>query len=109
MKYAIQVTNGTIMPGLLMNVIKNISAIDETEEINVVIFGPAVVSLLHHSMLKEQLRAVLTDKVNIFVCRNAMNMFGLKDEDVPDYVKVVPAGVEKVAKLSKEGSAYIVL
>ncbi|MHB8231446.1 MAG: DsrE family protein [bacterium] len=109
MKYVIQVANGTIMPGLLMNVIKNISAINETEEINVVIFGPAVVSLLHHSQLKEQLRAVLTSKTNIFVCRNAMNMFELKDADVPDYAKIVPAGVEKIAKLSKESCVYIAL
>lgn len=109
MKYVIQVANGTIMPGLLMNVIKNVSAINETEEINVVIFGPAVVSLLHHSQLKEQLRAVLTNKVNIFVCRNAMNMFELKDGDIPDYAQIVPAGVEKIAKLSKEGCVYIAL
>ncbi|MDA8402552.1 MAG: DsrE family protein [Deltaproteobacteria bacterium] len=109
MKYVIQTSNGTINPGLLMNVIKNISAITETEEINVVVFGPAVVALLHHSQLKEQLRAVLNDKVNIFVCRNAMNMFELKDGDIPDYAKIVPAGVEKIAKLSKEGCAYIAL
>lgn len=109
MKYVIQVANGTIMPALLMNVIKNLSVIDETEEINAVIFGPAVVSLLHHSQLKEQLRAVLTNKVNVFVCRNAMNMFELKDGDVPDYAKIVPAGVEKIAKLSKEGCVYIAL
>ena len=92
-----------------MNVIKNISAINETEEINVVVFGPAVVSLLHHSQLKEQLRAVLTNKTNIYVCRNAMNMFELKDADVPDYAKIVPAGVEKIAKLSKEGCVNIAL
>jgi intracellular sulfur oxidation DsrE/DsrF family protein len=109
MKYVIQMSNGTINPGLLMNVIKNTGVINETEEINVVLFGPAVVSLLHHSQLKEQLRAVLTDKVNIFVCRNAMNMFELKDGDVPDYAKIVPAGVEKIAKLSKEGCVYIAL
>ena len=109
MKYVLQVANGTIMPGLLMNVIKNLSVIAETEEINVVIFGPAVVSLLHHSQLKEQLRGVLASKVNIYVCRNAMNMFELKDGDVPDYAKIVPAGVEKIAKLTKEGSVYIAL
>ena len=82
---------------------------NETEEINVVIFGPAVVSLLRHSQLKEQLRAVLTNKVSIFVCRNAMNMFELKDGDIPDYAKIVPAGVEKIAKLAKEGCVYISL
>ena len=109
MKYVLQVTNGTIMPALLMIVIKNIGAIAETEEINVVIFGPAVVSLLHHSQLREQLRGVLNNKVNIFVCRNAMNMFDLKDGDIPDYAKIVPAGVEKIAKLSKEGCVYIAL
>ncbi len=109
MKYVIQFTNGTIMPGLLINVIKNISTIDETEEVNVVMFGPSVVSFLHHSKLKEQLRVVITDKVNVFVCRNAMNMFELKDGDIPDYAQVVPAGVEKIAKLSKEGCVYIAL
>ncbi|MFW0884411.1 DsrE family protein [Candidatus Acidulodesulfobacterium sp. H_13] len=109
MKYVIQFTNGTIMPGLLINVIKNISAIDETEEVNVVMFGPSVVSFLHHSKLKEQLKAVITNKVNVFVCRNAMNMFELKDGDIPDYARVVPAGVEKIAKLSKEGCTYIAL
>ena len=109
MKYVIQVANGTIMPGLLMNVMKNLSAIEGTEEINVVIFGPAVVSLLHHTQLKEQLRAALTNKANIYVCRNAMNMFDLKDGDVPDYAKIVPAGVEKIAKLTKEGCVYIAL
>ncbi len=109
MKYVIQVANGTIMPGLLMNVIKNITAISETEEINVVVFGPAVVSLLHHSQLKAQLRAVLSPKVNVFVCRNAMNMFELKELDIPDYARIVPAGVEKIAKLTKEGCVYIAL
>ena len=109
MKYVIQVSNGTINPGLLMSVIKNTSAISETEEVNVVAIGPAVVALLHHSQLKEQLRAVLNDKVNIYVCRNAMNMFELKDGDIPDYAKIVPAGVEKIGKLSKEGCVYIAL
>ena len=109
MKYVIQMSNGTINPGLLMNVLKNISAIGETEEINVVMFGPAVVSVLRHSQLKEQLRAAVNEKINIFVCRNAMNMFELKDADIPDYASIVPAGVEKIAKLSKEGCVYIAL
>lgn len=109
MKYVIQVSNGTIMPGLVMNVIKNITSISETEKMDVVVFGPAVVSLLHHSQLKEQLRSVLNDKVKVHVCRNAMNMFGLKEEDIPDYAGIVPAGVEKIGKLVKEGSVYIAL
>lgn len=109
MKYVIQFSNGTINPGLLMSVIKNTSGINETEEMNVVMIGPAVVAFLHHSQLKEQLRAVLNDKVNVFVCRNAMNMFELKDSDIPDYAKIVPAGVEKIGKLTKEGCVYIAL
>lgn len=52
---------------------------------------------------------MLTNKTNIYVCRNAMNMFDLKDGDIPDYAKIVPAGVEKIAKLTKEGCIYIAL
>lgn len=109
MKYAIQVTNGTIMPGLLFSVIKNLSVIEDTEEINVVFFGPSVVSLLHHVQLRNQLKDSLTEKTRINVCRNAMNMFDLKDSDMPDYAKIVPAGVYEIAKLVKAGAVYIAL
>ncbi|MHB1646480.1 MAG: hypothetical protein EVG15_09035 [Candidatus Acididesulfobacter diazotrophicus] len=109
MKYVIQVANGTIMPGLVFNVIKNLSVIEDTEEINVVFFGPSVVSLLHHTQLRNQLKENLNEKTNIYVCRNAMNMFDLKDSDVPDYAAIVPAGIHKIAKLVKSGAVYIAL
>ncbi len=109
MKYVIQVTNGTIMPALSFNVIKNLSAIEDTEEITVVFFGPSVVSLLHHAQLRNQLKDSLNEKTKIYVCRNAMNMFDLKDSDVPDYAAIVPAGVYEIAKLVKSGAVYIAL
>ncbi len=109
MKYVIQVTNGTIMPALSFNVIKNLSAIEDTEEITIVFFGPSVVSLLHHVQLRNQLKGSLNEKTKIYVCRNAMNMFDLKDSDVPDYATIVPAGVYEIAKLVKSGAVYIAL
>jgi len=36
-----------------------------------------------------------------------MNMFNLKDGDVPDYATIVPAGVYEIAKLVKSGAVYI--
>jgi intracellular sulfur oxidation DsrE/DsrF family protein len=109
MKYVIQVANGTITPGLVFNVIKNLSVLEDTEEINVVFFGPSVVSLLHHTQLRNQLKENLNEKTNIYVCRNAMNAFDLKDNDIPDYATIVPAGVYEIAKLVKSGAVYIAL
>ena len=45
--------------------------------------------------------------VKIYVCRNTIRFFGLKDEDIQPFVTIVPAGVVEVAKLQQEGYKLI--
>ncbi|PMP77505.1 MAG: hypothetical protein C0178_02395 [Sulfurihydrogenibium sp.] len=41
--------------------------------------------------------------IKIYVCRNTLRFFGIKEEDVQPFVTIVPAGVVQLAKLQQEG------
>lgn len=45
--------------------------------------------------------------LKIYVCRNTMRFFGLKEEDMLTFVVIVPAGVVELAKLQEEGYKLI--
>lgn len=45
--------------------------------------------------------------LKVYVCRNTMRFFGLKEEDLQPFVVVVPAGVVELAKLQQEGYRLI--
>lgn len=45
--------------------------------------------------------------LKIYVCRNTIRFFGLKEEDLQPFVIVVPAGVVELAKLQEEGYKLI--
>lgn len=45
--------------------------------------------------------------VSFLACKNALVAHGIKTEDLPEFVIVVPAGMVVLVKLQREGLAYI--
>lgn len=45
--------------------------------------------------------------LKIYVCRNVVRTLGIKEEDLQDFVIVVPAGVLKLAAIQEEGFRLI--
>ncbi len=45
--------------------------------------------------------------LKIYVCRNTIRFFGLKEEDLQPFVIIIPAGVVELAKLQEEGYKLI--
>ena len=60
------------------------------------------------SELKGRLNALQSIReVKLVACNNTVEEFGLTDKELYDGVEVVPSGVVQLAKLQKEGAAYI--
>lgn len=45
--------------------------------------------------------------VEFWICNNTIKNFNLKEEDFPDFCKIVPAGVVAITELQTKGFAYI--
>ena len=56
---------------------------------------------------KENLDKLSHMNVGIKACRNALNKFEIKEEDLADYIGIVPAGVLELTMKQNDGYAYI--
>lgn len=45
--------------------------------------------------------------VSFTACSNALDAQGIKREEIPDFIKVIPAGMTEMVKRQMEGFAYI--
>jgi len=63
--------------------------------------GPATGSLM------EQMKKLSDSGVKFTACRNALKAQSIDEGRVPDFVRVVPAGITEIAKRQTEGYAYI--
>ncbi len=60
-----------------------------------------------NTKLEEKMRELSKRGVRFFVCNNALNLHGIKKDDIFDFCEVVPAGVTKLVELQNDGYAYI--
>ncbi len=75
----------------------------------VMLFNGPAVQLLHRDRCpeKDRVLALQRQRVQFKVCRNALNAFGLAEEEVLEGCLVVSAGVVELITLQAGGYAYI--
>ncbi|MCM3907511.1 MULTISPECIES: DsrE family protein [Trueperella] len=54
-----------------------------------------------------RIRGLEAEGVSFVVCQIALGERQVKEELIPEYVKVVPAGIVEIAKLQSEGYGYV--
>ncbi|QOR47373.1 DsrE family protein [Trueperella pecoris] len=54
-----------------------------------------------------RIRGLEAEGVDFVVCAVALEERQVKEELIPDYVRVVPAGIVEIAKLQAEGYGYV--
>ena len=70
--------------------------------------GPAVKRLTREDReLAEQGEKLAGQGLEIMLCNNALNKFGIDREHLWNSASVVPAGVVELVRLQREGFAYI--
>lgn len=81
-------------------------------EIVVACFGPGIHLLAKNPTrpiaqeLRERAASLNAYGVRFHACKNTMNSLGWEDDDMVDYAKVVPIGVEDIMLLQEQGFAY---
>lgn len=83
--------------------VKNLLDIDDSVEVVVVVNGPAIKGYLDDSHAD----FIARKDVEFHACKNAMNSNDIKESDLPENVKVVPAGVYDIVQLQDQGYGYI--
>lgn len=92
----------------LNNIHNLLQAVGEEQiAIELVANGPAVKAFTHTSEFGARVQQLNQRGVTFAMCRNAMNLFDLKPEDMMASTIVVPAGVAELTYKQAEGWAYI--
>ncbi len=56
---------------------------------------------------RDRLEKLSEKGVKFYICRNALRLQEINEEDIFDFCEVVPAGVVKIVELQREGFAYV--
>ena len=73
----------------------------------VTIFSSAEAAGETQSVLHERMATISTRGVGIVVCRNALKANHVKEDFLPPFVAVVPAGITEIVKKQMDGFAYV--
>ncbi|MBW9141105.1 MAG: DsrE family protein [Candidatus Aramenus sp.] len=76
-------------------------------QIEVVFHQDAIKGLTKDSEYKDAIRELLSKGIDVMACRNSMNAFSLKEEDLLGNVKVVKSGVAEIVRKQAEGWIYL--
>ncbi|EWG07882.1 MAG: hypothetical protein ASUL_02524 [Candidatus Aramenus sulfurataquae] len=76
-------------------------------QIEVVFHQDAIKGLTKDSEYKDAIRELLSKGIGVMACRNSMNAFSLKEEDLLGNVKVVKSGVAEIVRKQAEGWIYL--
>ncbi|MCL4439710.1 MAG: DsrE family protein [Firmicutes bacterium] len=57
--------------------------------------------------LLDQMKKLSEAGVNFVVCRNALKSHSIVEENLPDFITVVPAGITEIVRKQTQGYAYI--
>jgi intracellular sulfur oxidation DsrE/DsrF family protein len=76
-------------------------------DIELVVYGPAIVMLKKDSPVAEKLAAALARGVRIGACQNSMRGFHLEAADLAPGMTPVPSGVVELIRRQHDGYAYI--
>ena len=76
-------------------------------DIELVVYGPAIVMLKKDSAVADRLAAALGRGVRIAACQNSMRGFKIEASELAPGVGVVPAGVVELIRREHAGYAYV--
>ena len=82
----------------------------EDSVVEVVINGPAVRSfngLDVHPEYGNRISALVDLGVKFVICENSLNNRQISDDMIPDFISLVPQGIEEIVARETEGFAYI--
>ena len=92
----------------LANVENLLKGIDiENSHIEIVVNSKAVFACKKDSNISEKLEKLVSNKVDIIACNNALKNLNIENEMLYSFVKIVPIGVKEIIVKQHEGYAYI--
>lgn len=62
---------------------------------------------LSRETLETELQRLAAQGVDFAFCRNALRAQSIPEENLPSFIRVVPAGITEIARKQAEGYAYI--
>lgn len=57
--------------------------------------------------LLDQMNELARSGVKFTACRNSLKTFAIEENSLPDFVKVIPAGITEIVMKQSDGYAYI--
>ncbi len=90
--------------------IKNYNAALKGQEYTVVVLanaGAVPFYLASNETHVDAIKELSEAGVKFRACTNALNKHGIKPEDLPSYIEVVPAGIVEIVDRQREGYAYL--
>ncbi|WP_375724040.1 DsrE family protein [Arcobacter sp. KX21116] len=92
----------------LANVENLLKGIDvENSHIEIVANSKAVLAYKNDSNIGKKLEKLVSNKVDIIACNNALKNLNIEDEMLYSFVKIVPIGVKELIVRQHEGYAYL--
>ena len=91
---------------VLKNVVNTLAA-EETVEMAVVANAEAVKEYAKVGQLVEKMTELNTQGVVFFACNNALKAFEVDLNKIPEFIKIIPAGIVELVKKQNEKYAYI--
>jgi hypothetical protein len=80
----------------------------EELEIELLVNGPAIQAFRKDNQtIAERVRQLAARGVNVMLCRNAMHLYEIPEEELVEERQIVPAGVSELVRRQAEGWAYI--
>lgn len=93
---------------LVINNINNLLKDLKNYNIEIVANSEAVLEfVIDKSSYKNELRELSKKHVQICACQNALNGQNIKEEEIFNYIKIVPIGVKEVIEKQLSGYAYV--
>lgn len=106
MKVVFHVNESSKWPTAIGNINNLIKTGVRIQAIEVVANGEAVKGYLEAS-LGIGLHELAEKKVKLTACQNAMAHFDVKEEDLPPFITIIPAGVLRLIECQTNSYAYI--
>jgi hypothetical protein len=78
-----------------------------SEDVIVLVNGPAIEGLRRTSEVSERIQAILTKEVKVKACLVSLANKGISQADLLDGVETVPSGVVYLSEQQHHGASYI--
>lgn len=103
MKAVVHVDNPTNWTHALSN-LQNFLNLVPNADLILVANGDAITGY-KNTQIKEKIAQL--SNVKFHACRNSMNAHKMTDQDLPDLIEIVPAGIVDLTQLQMDGYAYV--